>query len=125
MRQLIGEVRRQLPFDLPQARLCNGPCTGCSLKLLDFLEVELQAWERRLDAGAEALGSVALETGAIIEGGARVRDSVLLEGARVAAGARLERCVVDAGVRVPGDATIRDSVVAESQQKGVVTYPLG
>jgi hypothetical protein len=51
MRQLIDEVRQTLPFDLPEARVCNGPCDGCSLKLLDFLEMELEAWERRLDAG--------------------------------------------------------------------------
>ena len=51
MRQLIDEVRHTLPFDLPEARVCNGPCDGCSLKLLDFLEMELEAWERRLDEG--------------------------------------------------------------------------
>jgi hypothetical protein len=51
LRQLIDEVRQTLPFDLPEARVCNGPCDGCSLKLLDFLEMELAAWERRLDEG--------------------------------------------------------------------------
>jgi len=51
MRQLIALVRQNLPFDLPVARVCSGPCTGCSLKLLDYLESELDLWEQRLDAG--------------------------------------------------------------------------
>lgn len=51
MRQLIAQVRQALPFDLPEARVCDGPCEGCSLKLLDFLETELDDWEQRLDQG--------------------------------------------------------------------------
>lgn len=51
MRQLIQQVRQALPFDLPEARVCAGPCDGCSLKLLDFLENELDDWELRLDNG--------------------------------------------------------------------------
>ena len=51
MRQLIAEVRHTLPFDLPEARVCEGPCEGCSMKLLDYLEGELDDWEQRLNAG--------------------------------------------------------------------------
>jgi hypothetical protein len=51
MRELIIQVRQTLPFDLPEARVCDGPCKGCSLKLLDFLEQELEEWEQRLDDG--------------------------------------------------------------------------
>jgi hypothetical protein len=51
MRQLIARVREALPFDLPEAQTCSGPCDGCSMKLLAFLEGELDAWERRLDDG--------------------------------------------------------------------------
>lgn len=51
MRQLIGQVRRTLPFDQPEARVCEGPCEGCSMKLLDYLESELDDWEQRLDDG--------------------------------------------------------------------------
>lgn len=51
MRILIGQIRAELPFDVPQARICSGPCQGCSLKLLDYMETELLDWERRLDAG--------------------------------------------------------------------------
>jgi len=51
MRDLIGEIRRAMPFDLPGARVCSGPCEGCSMKLLGFLESELEQWEQRLDQG--------------------------------------------------------------------------
>ncbi len=51
MRQLIGRIRQVMPFDLPQARVCEGPCEGCSVKLLDYLETELEGWEQRLDQG--------------------------------------------------------------------------
>lgn len=51
MRILIDQIRTELPFDMLQARICSGPCQGCSLKLLDYMETELLDWERRLDAG--------------------------------------------------------------------------
>ena len=51
MRQLIQQVRETLPFDLPEAYICDGVCRGCSLKLLDYLDLELMDWENRLDKG--------------------------------------------------------------------------
>ena len=51
MRKLIQQVRTAMPFDLPEANLCSGKCNGCSQKLLDYLDVELEDWEYRLDAG--------------------------------------------------------------------------
>ncbi len=48
MRRLIAQIRIVIPFDLPEATLCGGICRGCSKKLLDFLEGELQQWECRL-----------------------------------------------------------------------------
>ncbi len=51
MSQLIAEVRVAVPFDTPVSELCDGPCTGCSKKLLDFLDQELEEWETRLDRG--------------------------------------------------------------------------
>jgi len=53
MRELIGQIREAMPFDLPQARVCAGPCEGCSVKLLDYLESELEGWEHRLDDGEQ------------------------------------------------------------------------
>jgi len=51
MRLLISQVRDNIPFDLPEAYVCSDNCNGCSLKLLEFLDMELLDWERRLDEG--------------------------------------------------------------------------
>ncbi len=51
MRQLIEQIREALPFDAPEAQVCQGPCEGCSMKLLDYLDMELQDWEQRLAQG--------------------------------------------------------------------------
>ena len=51
MRQLITQVRDAIPFDLPAARACVGECNGCSVKVLEYLDGELCAWEARLAAG--------------------------------------------------------------------------
>lgn len=51
MYDLIDQVRQTLPFDLPEAQMCQGPCNGCSMKLLGFLETELEDWEQRLAEG--------------------------------------------------------------------------
>jgi len=37
-----------MPFELPEANLCSGKCNGCSQKLLDYLDTELEDWEYRL-----------------------------------------------------------------------------
>ena len=51
MQQLIQQVRETLPFGMPESNLCADECKGCSLKLLEFLDMELMDWERRLDKG--------------------------------------------------------------------------
>ena len=51
MQLLIRQVRQTLPFNLPDAYICNGVCKGCSLKLLDYLDLELMDWEERLQQG--------------------------------------------------------------------------
>jgi hypothetical protein len=51
MGRLLAQVRAAIPFEAPQSRVCTGACDGCSRKLLDFLEGELDDWERRLAAG--------------------------------------------------------------------------
>lgn len=53
MQRLIEEIRQSLPFDLPEAQLCNGPCTGCPKKLLEFMDTELEQWQSRLRQGDE------------------------------------------------------------------------
>ncbi len=51
MRHLIKQIREAIPFDLPEANLCSGKCNGCSQKLLDYLDSELEDWEYRLQDG--------------------------------------------------------------------------
>ncbi|RTE65441.1 hypothetical protein EH243_12300 [Amphritea opalescens] len=51
MRKLIADIRTAIPFDTPMKDLCNGPCTGCSKKLLDYLDTELEERETALNSG--------------------------------------------------------------------------
>ncbi len=51
MAALITRIRRELPFDLPESQVCDGPCEGCSVKLLAYMESELDHWEHRLACG--------------------------------------------------------------------------
>ena len=48
MTNLIEQIREAIPFDTPISHMCNGPCTGCSKKLLDYLDIELLDHERAL-----------------------------------------------------------------------------
>ena len=59
MQQLIQQVRETLPFGTPQGYVCADECKGCSLKLLEFLDLELMDWEDRLQQGeVPGLGDV-------------------------------------------------------------------
>ena len=49
MQQLIVQVRASIPFDAPET--CSDSCRGCSQKLLEFLDTELESWESRLAEG--------------------------------------------------------------------------
>ncbi len=51
MQQLIDQARQRLPFTLPEAQLCDGICSGCSKKLLEFIDGELTDRQERLDEG--------------------------------------------------------------------------
>ncbi len=56
-------------------------------------------------AGVRVEGAAVLERGARVARGARLRSSLLLEGAEVAWGAALDRVIVDRGVRVAANAS--------------------
>jgi hypothetical protein len=59
MRQLIQQIKQAMPFDLPESQICSGICIGCAKKLLEYLTIELDTWEARLDAGeVPTLGDV-------------------------------------------------------------------
>lgn len=51
MRYLIQEVRTALPLDLSPPEVCTDECRGCSIKLLEYIAMELESWECRLDDG--------------------------------------------------------------------------
>lgn len=59
MQQLIDQVRAALPFAMPQGYVCADECKGCSIKLLDYLDLELMDWEDRLLQGdVPSLGDI-------------------------------------------------------------------
>mgnify|MGYP001825094066 CR=1 FL=1 len=51
MRSLITDIRRRLPLERSGEQICSDSCRGCSVKLLDYMQAELEEWEARLDAG--------------------------------------------------------------------------
>ncbi len=53
MQQMIQNIRQAVPFDTPEADLCADAksCQVCSMKLLEFLSMELDKWQQRLDEG--------------------------------------------------------------------------
>ena len=51
MRGIIGQARAVLPLGLTPEQVCADECRGCSIKLLEYLAMELDNWEYRLDAG--------------------------------------------------------------------------
>lgn len=53
MQNLIDEIRQAIPFDTPETEMCadDSSCQGCSLKLLEFLAMELDNWQQKLDDG--------------------------------------------------------------------------
>lgn len=60
MAQLIQQIRLAIPFDeMNEARVCSGECIGCPKKLLEYLEQEVDYWEREVSDGeAPTLGDI-------------------------------------------------------------------
>jgi glucose-1-phosphate adenylyltransferase len=61
-----------------------------------------------LSPGSRVAGEVrrsVVGPGAVVEAGAVVADSVLLDGVHIGQGVRLQRCIVDDGVRLTVPAT--------------------
>jgi cob(I)alamin adenosyltransferase len=55
MQDMIEQIREIIPFNTPQEDLCahSESCQGCSLKLLEFLEAEIDGWQNKLDDGVK------------------------------------------------------------------------
>ena len=51
MHNLIHEVRTTLPLDLSPVEVCSDECRSCSIKLIEYIAMELENWESRLDDG--------------------------------------------------------------------------
>ncbi len=51
MKELISEIKQSIPFGMTEAEMCSGICHGCSKKLLEFLDTELEYWEVMLTNG--------------------------------------------------------------------------
>ena len=51
MRGLIREARSKLPLNLSPLEVCGDECRGCSIKLIEYIAMELETWEQRLDDG--------------------------------------------------------------------------
>jgi hypothetical protein len=53
MQNLIDEVRQIIPFDTAETVMCadDTSCHGCSMKLLEYLSMELENWQQRMDDG--------------------------------------------------------------------------
>jgi hypothetical protein len=52
MRDIIQQIRENFPFAMSEQELCAETCShGCSIKLLEYMDMEITAWEQRLDNG--------------------------------------------------------------------------
>ncbi len=49
MHLLIQKIRESIPFDTQLRDVCSEDCRGCSMKLLEYLDSELESWEYRLN----------------------------------------------------------------------------
>jgi mannose-1-phosphate guanylyltransferase len=67
---------------------------------------------------ARVEGGSVVGAGAVVEGGAQVFGSVLMDGARVAHGAQLQRSVLGAGAQVGAGAVLHDAVVGDGAVVG-------
>lgn len=48
MRGLIAQIKTTLPLDGVVSDFCSDTCSGCSLKLVDFLALEIEEWEYKI-----------------------------------------------------------------------------
>ena len=52
MVNIIQQIRETFPFDISEEKLCAETCCcGCPKKLLEYMQMEITEWERRLENG--------------------------------------------------------------------------
>ncbi|MBT3203936.1 MAG: hypothetical protein HOM14_14240 [Gammaproteobacteria bacterium] len=51
MSELIDQIKTTLPLDQSETITCTGQCKICPEKLVEFISMELENWEYRLENG--------------------------------------------------------------------------
>ncbi|MGP4021131.1 sugar phosphate nucleotidyltransferase [Saccharopolyspora sp. 5N708] len=69
-------------------------------------------------ADAEVGGGSTIGAGSVVESGARVVESVLFDGVRVAPGAVVERCVIGTAATIGPGAVLRDAIIGDGARIG-------
>jgi hypothetical protein len=59
MRSIIRQARSALPLDLSPDEVCADECRGCSIKLVEYIAMEIDNWEYRLDSATSTSSAAA------------------------------------------------------------------
>jgi len=51
MFELIDQIKSALSMDTRTNDVCSGQCNACDSKLIDFISLEVEDWEQRLNSG--------------------------------------------------------------------------
>ena len=52
MVDIIQQIRANFPFEINEEELCAETCSyGCPKKLLEYMDMEITEWEKRLEKG--------------------------------------------------------------------------
>jgi hypothetical protein len=52
MFNIIQQIRETFPFAMSEQELCAETCSyGCPKKLLEYIDMEITEWEKRLESG--------------------------------------------------------------------------
>lgn len=49
MQNMICEIREVIPLELSPDDLCDGECKVCALKLIEYLDMQLEDWQQRIN----------------------------------------------------------------------------
>ena len=51
MSELIKQIKAALPLDQSEGLVCTGQCQICPEKLVEYISMELENWEYRINTG--------------------------------------------------------------------------
>ena len=49
MTTLLNQINKALPFGMAEAEICAGKCIGCPKKLMEYMSMEVDYWQCRLE----------------------------------------------------------------------------